>query len=178
MLVTLSSSRFSRVPLSSRSSRTMPISPLTHGGVTMPRWSKGEAVVESLVRSKELEHVSGAAADGASLLETAQKTVATAAALVQDDARSAYVLAYDAARLACSALLTQQGMRATSKGRTMPLSRWSGLSSAIVSGHSPTCGAAETNSSTRTDLPIRRPRTKLSRLLRKRSSSSRRLTAS
>ena len=72
--------------------------------------------MESLVRSKELEHVSGAAADGAPLLETAQKTVATAAALVQDDARSAYVLAYDAARLACSALLTQQGMRATSKG--------------------------------------------------------------
>ena len=82
----------------------------------MPSWSKGEAAVERLVRSKELEHVTGAAADGASLLETAQKTVATAAALVQDDARSAYVLAYDAARLACSALLTQQGMRATSKG--------------------------------------------------------------
>ena len=144
----------------------------------MPSWSKGEAAVERLVRSKELEHVTGAAADGASLLETAQKTVATAAALVQDDARSAYVLAYDAARLACSALLTQQGIRATSKGGTMPLSRWSGLSSAIVSGHSPTCGAAETNSNTRTDLPIRRPRTKLSRLLRKQSSSSRRLTAS
>jgi HEPN domain-containing protein len=72
--------------------------------------------VERLVRDNGLEHLTGAAADGAPLLEAARKTVATAAGLVEADARSAYVLAYDAARLACSALLTQQGMRATSQG--------------------------------------------------------------
>ena len=82
----------------------------------MPRWSKGEAEVERLVRERELEHVTGTAADGAPLIEAAQRTIATAGGLVKADARSAYVLAYDAARLACSALLTQQGMRATSLG--------------------------------------------------------------
>ena len=35
---------------------------------------------------------------------------------VQVDAYSAYVLAYDAARFACVALLAQQGMRATTNG--------------------------------------------------------------
>jgi HEPN domain-containing protein len=82
----------------------------------MPRWSRGEAEVERQVREGKLQYVTGTAANGAPLLETAQKTLDTAAALVESDARSAYVLAYDAARLACSALLAQQGMRATSDG--------------------------------------------------------------
>ena len=72
--------------------------------------------MERLVREGALEHVVGAAADGAPLLESARRTIDTAAGLVEADARSAFVLAYDAARLACSALLTQQGMRATSAG--------------------------------------------------------------
>jgi hypothetical protein len=56
------------------------------------------------------------AADGAPLLAQAQKTAVTAAGLVQADAHSTYVLAYDAARFACIALLAQQGMRATTDG--------------------------------------------------------------
>jgi hypothetical protein len=52
----------------------------------------------------------------ASLLVNARRTIATAASLVQSDAHSAYVLAYDAARFACIALLAQQGMRATTDG--------------------------------------------------------------
>lgn len=82
----------------------------------MARWQRGEAEVEQLIRRRELEHVTGAAADGATLLMQAQKTAATAAGLVQADARSAYVLAYDGARFACIALLAQQGMRATTDG--------------------------------------------------------------
>jgi hypothetical protein len=58
----------------------------------MPRWQRGEAEVEQLVRSRELEHVTGAAADGAALLAHARRTVATAAGLVHADAYSAYVL--------------------------------------------------------------------------------------
>jgi DNA-binding CsgD family transcriptional regulator len=50
------------------------------------------------------------------LLEQARKTAATAAGLVSSDAYSAYVLAYDAARFACIALLAQQGLRATTSG--------------------------------------------------------------
>ena len=82
----------------------------------MPRWQRGEAEVEQLVRQRELEYVTGAAADGASLLGHARKTVGTAASLVQADSYSAYVLAYDAARFACNALLAQQGIRATTAG--------------------------------------------------------------
>jgi hypothetical protein len=82
----------------------------------MPRWTRGEAEVEQLVARGELERVSGAAADGTPLLEQARKTAATAAGLVSSDAYSAYVLAYDAARFACIALLAQQGLRATTSG--------------------------------------------------------------
>lgn len=82
----------------------------------MARWQRGEAEVEQLVRRGELEHITGAAADGAPLLAQARRTTATAAGLVQADAHSAYVLSYDAARFACIALLAQQGMRATAEG--------------------------------------------------------------
>jgi hypothetical protein len=82
----------------------------------MPRWQRGEAEIEQLIRRRELEHVTGAAADGFPLLVHARRTVSTAAGLVQADAYSAYVLAYDAARFACNALLAQQGMRATTDG--------------------------------------------------------------
>jgi hypothetical protein len=60
--------------------------------------------------------VAGAAADGAPLLEQARRTATTAAGLVTSDPYSAYVLAYDAARFACIALLAQQGLRATTSG--------------------------------------------------------------
>ena len=60
--------------------------------------------------------MTGAAADGTPLLDQARKTAATAAGLVSSDAYSAYVLAYDAARFACIALLAQQGLRATTSG--------------------------------------------------------------
>lgn len=82
----------------------------------MTKWERGEAEIERLVAMRELEHVTGTAADGAPLLAQARRTAATAASLVQSDAYSAYVLAYDAARFACIALLAQQGMRATTTG--------------------------------------------------------------
>jgi hypothetical protein len=43
------------------------------------RWQRGEAEVEQLIRRRELEQVTGAAADGAPLLAQAHKTAATAA---------------------------------------------------------------------------------------------------
>ena len=82
----------------------------------MARWQRGEAEIEQLVRRGELEHVTGAGADGETLLAQARKTAATAGGLIHADAHSAYVLAYDAARFACNALLTQQGLRATTAG--------------------------------------------------------------
>ena len=82
----------------------------------MARWARGDSEIEQLVARRALEHISGAAADGGPMLEHARKTVATATTLVDADAYSAYVLAYDAARFACTALLAQQGLRATSAG--------------------------------------------------------------
>lgn len=82
----------------------------------MSRWPRGEAEVEGLLRRRDLEHISGAAADGTLLLAQADRTASTAAGLIEADAYSAYVLAYDAARFACVALLAQQGLRATSSG--------------------------------------------------------------
>jgi len=82
----------------------------------MPRWERGEAEVEQLIARGELEPVAGAAADGSPLLEQARRTAVTAAGLVSADPYSAYVLAYDAARFACIALLAQQGLRATTSG--------------------------------------------------------------
>ena len=82
----------------------------------MPRWARGDAEVQRLITRGDLERVTGAAADGTPLLDQARKTVATAAGLASSDAYSAYVLAYDAARFACIALLAQQGLRATTSG--------------------------------------------------------------
>ncbi len=82
----------------------------------MSRWARGEAVIEQLVAHRELEAVTGAEADGIPLLAQARTTAATAAGLVSVDTYSAYILAYDAARFACIALLAQQGLRATSGG--------------------------------------------------------------
>jgi hypothetical protein len=80
------------------------------------RWARGQAEIEKLLSRRELERVTGAAADGTPLLRQAKTTAATAATLVQTDAYSAYILAYDAARFACTALLAQQGLRPTTSG--------------------------------------------------------------
>lgn len=82
----------------------------------MTRWARGEAEIEQLFRRSELEAVTGAAANGAPLLAQARRTAATATRLVAADSYSAYILAYDAARFACIALLAQQGLRATTSG--------------------------------------------------------------
>jgi hypothetical protein len=82
----------------------------------MARWPIGEADIEQLIAEARLEPVTGAGGDGSPLLEQSRKTAATAARLAQDDPYSAFILAYDAARFACAALLAQQGLRSTITG--------------------------------------------------------------
>lgn len=82
----------------------------------MARQARGEAEIERLLSRRELERVTGAAADGRPLLNHAKSTAATAATLTGTDAYSAYSLAYDAARFACTALLARQGLRPTTDG--------------------------------------------------------------
>ena len=58
----------------------------------------------------------GGQADGQPWIAKARRTLASAADLAGRDPDSAYVLAYDAARFACTALLNHQGLRPTTTG--------------------------------------------------------------
>jgi len=80
------------------------------------RWTRGEATVRQLIAQRRLQRVVGADADGAAWVERARRTAMTARTVADLDPDSAYVLAYDAARQACAALLAHQGLRATSEG--------------------------------------------------------------
>jgi hypothetical protein len=82
----------------------------------MTRWQKGEATIERLLAAGELQSVTGANADGQPWITKARRVLTSAAGLCETDPESAYLLAYDAARFACAALLTHQGLRATSAG--------------------------------------------------------------
>lgn len=80
------------------------------------RWSTGEATVERLLTAGHVERVQGAQADGASWLDRARRGLEAARVLAESAPDSSVVLAYDAARQACVALLAQQGLRPTTAG--------------------------------------------------------------
>ena len=80
------------------------------------RWRTGEATVERLLAAGHVERVQGAAADGASWLERARRGLEAAQTLAESAPDSSVVLAYDAARQACVALLAQRGLRPTTAG--------------------------------------------------------------
>lgn len=82
----------------------------------MGRWKIGEAEIEALVSSGELQKLTGEAANGELLLAKASTTLATARSAIDSDPDSAFVLAYDASRQALTALLAHQGLRPTTKG--------------------------------------------------------------
>ena len=82
----------------------------------MARWARGESEVEALLTAGALQKLSGAAANGERLLEKATVTLTTARSAVATDPDSAFVLAYDAARQALTALLAHQGLRPTTRG--------------------------------------------------------------
>lgn len=80
------------------------------------RWNTGEATVERLLAAGHIERVQGAQADGASWLDRARRGLEAAQVLAETAPDSSIVLAYDAARQACVALLAQQGLRPTTAG--------------------------------------------------------------
>lgn len=79
-------------------------------------WQRGADEVEGLLRDGSLERISGAAADGTALLDSAGGLLASAKRELDINPEAAYVLAYDGARKACAALLAQQGLRTRSGG--------------------------------------------------------------
>jgi hypothetical protein len=80
------------------------------------RWGAGEATIEQLLAQKHLERVQGAQADGGSWLDRARQSLDAARLIAQAAPDSSIILAYDAARQACVALLAQQGLRPTALG--------------------------------------------------------------
>ena len=80
------------------------------------RWANGEAIVEQLLAKGHLERVQGAQADGWSWLDRARQALDAARLVAAAAPDSSIILAYDAARQACVALLAQQGLRPTTAG--------------------------------------------------------------
>lgn len=80
------------------------------------RWSAGEAEVQRLLDQGSIERVQGAQADGESWLERARRGLDAARIVAEAAPDSSIILAYDAARQACVALLAQQGLRPTTSG--------------------------------------------------------------
>ena len=80
------------------------------------RWSTGEAEVERLLDQGSIERVQGAQADGESWLDRARRGLDAARIVAAAAPDSSIILAYDAARQACVALLARQGLRPTTSG--------------------------------------------------------------
>ena len=89
----------------------------------MARWKTGDSDVEQLLAARELQVVRGQAADGIPGLARARQTLASAQSLLETDPTNAFVLAYDATRLACTALLAHQGLRSTTGGGHVAVER-------------------------------------------------------
>ena len=69
------------------------------------RWNTEKATVERLLTAGHVERVQGAQADGASWLDRARRGLEAARVLAESAPDSSIVLAYDASRQACVALL-------------------------------------------------------------------------
>jgi hypothetical protein len=79
-------------------------------------WKPGMATIVRLLEANELEHVEASPEHAERLLDEAQRHVASAQRIVDDDPNGAYQLGYDALRKVGAALLAAQGLRATSTG--------------------------------------------------------------
>lgn len=89
----------------------------------MGRWPQGATEIDGLIETGRLKVLAGAKPDAGPWLSRAVRTAESANALVDEDPCSAYILAYDAARLACTALLIQQGLRPTTDGGHVAVER-------------------------------------------------------
>jgi len=82
----------------------------------MPRWKRGELTIEQLISMGHLSTLTKSVSDGSTVLGQAKLRLKVAESALEIDPDGAYTNAYDAARLAATALLTQQGLRPTVAG--------------------------------------------------------------
>ncbi len=80
------------------------------------KWTRGQETVDRLLSEGRLELVTGPAADGLTWLVSAQALLESASRESGHNPEAAFVLAYDAARKAATALIAQQGLRTKSAG--------------------------------------------------------------
>jgi hypothetical protein len=79
------------------------------------RWDPGRAVIERMISAREIERVPASRDFADELIESAREQLASAA-LPQNDPATAYDALYSAARKALTAVLENQGLRATIRG--------------------------------------------------------------
>jgi hypothetical protein len=89
----------------------------------MSRWKRGEATVAKLLTDRHLQRISGEMSDGQAWLDKAGRTLSSADLVVDSDPESALVLAYDAGRQIGTGLLAQQGLRPTTAGGHVAVTR-------------------------------------------------------
>jgi hypothetical protein len=82
----------------------------------MSSWTRGQATIRELLESGDLQRITGEMTDGQAWLDKAARTLTTAATIADDDPESGLILTYDAGRQIGTGLLAQQGLRPTTRG--------------------------------------------------------------
>jgi hypothetical protein len=80
------------------------------------RWNQGRATIDKLIADGELQRVPPSREHADQLLVQARKDLASAELLRDSNPKRAYESLYDAARMALTAVLENQGLRPTSHG--------------------------------------------------------------
>jgi HEPN domain len=80
------------------------------------RWNQGRATVEKLVAEGELQRVPASREHADQLITQARKDLSSAKLLCDSNPKRAYESLYDAARMALTAVLENEGLRPTSRG--------------------------------------------------------------
>jgi hypothetical protein len=80
------------------------------------RWNQGRSAVDRLIADGELQRVPANREHADQLLGQAHKDLASAELLLEANPKRAYESIYDAARMALTAVLENEGLRPTSRG--------------------------------------------------------------
>jgi hypothetical protein len=80
------------------------------------RWNQGRAEIDRLIADGELQRVPASREHADRLLVQARKDLASAEMLLDTNSKRAYESLYDAARMALTAVLENEGLRPTSRG--------------------------------------------------------------
>jgi hypothetical protein len=82
----------------------------------LKRWEQGRSTIDRLLAEQRLQRVSASREHADAMLAQARRYVASARLVAPTDPDAGFVLAYDAARKALTAVLETQGLRPTSRG--------------------------------------------------------------